>query len=82
MLLLSTGALLIMIDLDREGKALPKFGLFRAFRSVSGAAAAAVGLADPPNVGFKQSFLRGHTNPIGLIEVRGCVYVDSATLHL
>jgi hypothetical protein len=67
MLLLATGPLLIMIDLDREGKHLPKFGMFRAFRSVSGTGTSAS--CGDRALGFKQSFLRGHTNPVGLIEV-------------
>ena len=35
MLLLATGSLLVMVDLDTEGRPQPKNGLFRAFRSAS-----------------------------------------------
>lgn len=35
MLLLATGSLLVMVDLDMEGKPIPSTGLFRAFRSVT-----------------------------------------------
>ena len=98
MLLLATGSLLVMVDLDTEGKPVPQNGLFRAFRSVTslgkffshfifiswlsfyivfcilyyfdvlccpGSSAAQL----ERELGFKQSFLRGHSNPIGLIEV-------------
>lgn len=35
MLLLATGSLLVLIDLDTDGAPVPKYGLFRAFRSTT-----------------------------------------------
>jgi hypothetical protein len=35
LLLLATGSLLVMIDLDTEGRPVPQHGLFRAFRSAT-----------------------------------------------
>lgn len=35
MLLLATGSLLVMIDLDTDGHPVPQHGLFRAFRSAT-----------------------------------------------
>lgn len=73
MLLLATGSLLVMVDLDKEGKAVPKHGLFRAFRSITTLGTSVA--ANDRALGFKQSFLRGHSNPIGLIEVSGELFV-------
>ena len=86
MLLLSTSSLLVMIDLDKDNKPLPKTGLFRAFRSHPINSSHSLQLSSDNNNdfsnesntsrssnsryrGYKQSFLRGHTKSIGLIEI-------------
>lgn len=87
MLLLSTSNLLVMIDLDKDNKPLPKTGLFRAFRSHPINSSHSLQLSSDNNYesnttsssnstysnkryrGYKQSFLRGHTKSIGLIEI-------------
>lgn len=84
MLLLSTSNLLVMIDLDKDNKPLPKTGLFRAFRSHPINSSHSLQLSSDNNNesntsssrssssryrGYKQSFLRGHTKSIGLIEI-------------
>ena len=77
MLLLATGSLLVMVDLDRESKPVPKNGLFRAFRSITTLGTSVA--ANDKALGFKQSFLRGHRNPIGLIEVRFYILFSKST---
>eukprot|EP01032_Pedospumella_encystans_P017145 gene17145-19547_t len=67
MLLLATGSLLVMVDLDKEDRPVPTNGLFRAFKSVTSLGTSVAG--SDRELGFKQSFLRGHAHPIGLIEV-------------
>jgi hypothetical protein len=59
LLLCAVGPIIVLVDLQNAIRETPSTGLWRAFqdRSSSG------------NVKYEQSFLRGHRNKIGLIEV-------------
>ena len=61
MLLLATGPLLIMIDLDKANSTWPTHGLWRAFKPTPS--------SQQKGTGYRQSFLRGHVNEICSVEV-------------